>query len=38
MKVSRESPVQKKPRSSSQKPPRLLPSGIGLSNLTPIFE
>lgn len=35
---SRWSPVQKKPWSSSQKPPRLLPSGIDLSNLTPIFE
>uniref|UniRef100_A0A7C9DAL0 Uncharacterized protein n=1 Tax=Opuntia streptacantha TaxID=393608 RepID=A0A7C9DAL0_OPUST len=32
------SAAQKKPRSFSQWPPRLLPSGIDSSNLTPIFD
>lgn len=37
-KMSRKSPGQKKPWSSSQRPPRSFPSGIDLSNLTPILE
>ena len=38
VKVCRESPEQKKPWPSSQRPPRSFPSAIGLSNLIPILK